>query len=108
MNNRAYVRASELDGRFQLEGWQDFLGEGNYTEDQMNRLSQALFQAQRDYVDGLLPDGFFWSDGTSEIIGPDHTDVDTNSFKEIIEDSGNAVITMFEEIELETLGEESE
>lgn len=106
MPNTTHARGSFLDGRINLEGWWDFCGSDAYSPEDVLKMGKALLDAQIEYINSVLPEGFWWSHGTSEIIGPvdGRQYFELEEFEETFRTSGEIIADRFEEIERETLG----
>lgn len=98
---------SEFSSTEQYDGIYSYIGGGDYTQDQQDALSTALFRALNEEVDARLPDHIWWQPSTSEFIYdidsnddmPDHAET-----TELFAQAWAAVEARYDEIEAEALG----
>ena len=93
----------------QVDGWYSYINDGPYTEEQQDKLADALMAAQEREFDAMLPPGCFWHPHTSEVTGPADADLDSAlaGFADIdaaMEAACERVTARFDEIEREALG----
>lgn len=83
--------------------WGEYLYEGDYTDNQRERLHNALIDALRAEVASRLPDGWAWYPYVSELLLPVTDRAVELDMGEILEQASEAVIARFEEIEAAAL-----
>lgn len=97
--------AELLDGGVRMNEILGYINSGEYTADQQDALSAALYDALRDEVDDLLPGGVTWQPATSSLLHPVGVEVpDEDEIREIFAAAWAAVEGRYEQIEAEVLG----
>lgn len=88
----------------QVDGIHAYINGGDYSDEQQDKLVDAMMAALREEVDELLPEDASWQPATSEFIHPVGGDLpEHEEMREIFEAAWSAVEARFGAIETEAL-----
>ncbi len=106
----AVTYGAEFSQQHQTDGIYGYINGGGYTPDQTVILADALFDAFRDEVSVLLPEGASWQPATSEFLVLCNSDggllvdlPDHDGMTELFGQAWAAVEARYEEIETSAL-----
>lgn len=96
----------ELSYAEQIAGWYAYINNGEYTDEQQDKLADALMAAQVDAFNAMLPGDCFWHPHTSEITGPAAADLSSlGSVDDAMREACAQVTAQFDAIESKALGQ---
>jgi len=104
METTTLVMNCKLCDECVIREWQDTLRDGGYTEEELNRLAEALFEATQKEFRKILPEGCWWHPRASEILGPkDLRKKLQDSWEDLLTEALDAVTAQMAQIEDEVL-----